>query len=446
MPLFSNWLQIDSGYYNYGTSVPSSSTGIYNTNLVLYVDATKTASYSSSGGNLWRDLSGNNRHMTLYNSTYNGINAIVFNGTNTYTITPNLITPFTTSNFNQTQEVWLNNINNAGNGFTNGVVISELGQTTINDGWHDSQMEIVNGVTKIRVWDQAIFTAGNTTGPKWTHIAWRYSVASGCLDGFVNGIKVVTSGNGNFRQNPFPGYYSALGPADSTSLGNGGYYSGLIGVYRTYNEVLSDQIIYQNYLYDSTTFLNGYSKWTGGTQINITGGLGNSPYSSTNVGAPTNWPVWQLFYANQNISFNRIRQYTNTNGNNSWQYYLAVPPTAGSINFSGANVVGIGSQTSVSYVADGFTTTTLSTSVNVNAGNYFLLGCVNGPYYKVFNNSSTNYVFMLSGVAKCTMINQSYYISHSSGSQTMEIPTDLGGSRVFNKINGIWCIGLDGIS
>jgi hypothetical protein len=85
-----------------------------------------------------------------------------------------------------------------------------------------------------------------------------------------------------------------------------------MGMYRTYNTVLSDDTIYKNYLYDSTTFLNSYSGWTPGTVINITGGLSNIPYTGTNIGASTNWPTWQLFYANQNMSFTKIRQYTNT--------------------------------------------------------------------------------------------------------------------------------------
>jgi hypothetical protein len=117
------------------------------------------------------------------------------------------------------------------------------------------------------------------------------------------------------------------------------------------------------------------------------------------------------------------------------------------MNFTGASITQIGSQTSSGYTAGGYITTTLSTTVNVNAGYYFLVGCTNGPYYKVFNSASNNYAFYLSGSLKFTMLKKSYYIAHSSGSQTMDtIPTDLGGSRVYNNVNGIWCIGLDGVS
>ena len=73
-------------------------------NLVLHLDATNTKSYSGSG-NTWYDLSGYDRHVTLYNSpafdnssggaiTFDGVNEYgeatnwgVIGGTSSYTVT-----------------------------------------------------------------------------------------------------------------------------------------------------------------------------------------------------------------------------------------------------------------------------------------------------------------------------------------------------------------------
>jgi hypothetical protein len=259
MPL-GFWYQKNSGYLE-----QSSPTGIHMNQLVVYLDATQSTSYPSTGSTIWYDLSGRNNNMILYNCTGNGVNAIVFNGTSSYTLSPNLLTAFSASSFNQTQEIWFNNINRTGNAYTDGVLISELGQAIINSGWHDSQIEIVNGSGRLRVWDQnkpAGLGVGNLTGPNWTHIAWRYNASSGTLDGFINGSKVSTNGPGRFRLNPFPGYHVSLGAVDSTNLGDGGYFSGLIGAYRNYSASISDAIIYKNYLYDAPRFVNSYSRWT----------------------------------------------------------------------------------------------------------------------------------------------------------------------------------------
>lgn len=449
MPI-GGWFLRDSGYIAQSLPTgPSSPTGIYTSNLVLYVDASISKSYPSTGTNLWYDLSGNNNHMTLYNCTGNGINAIVFNGVSSYTLSPNLLSIFTSASFNQTQEIWFNNINSAGTSFTNGILIDELGQAAINTSWHDSQLEIVGGQGRIRVWNEfkpSGIPLRMFTGPAWTHVAWRYNAQSGTLDGFVNGIKTSGTGFGYFRINPNPGYYCSLGATDSTNLGDGGYYSGLVGMYRTYNAVIPDDIIYQNYLYESTRFLNSYNGWTPGTVVQITGGLGPIPYSSSNIGAATNWPTWQLFYANQTMSFSKIRQYTDTNGSNSWSYYYALSRSGAGSSFSGSTGVFIGAQSSTSYTPGGFTTTTLTNTVTIPAGYYFLVGCVNGPYYKVFNTGPVAYAFQQTGTTKYTMFKKSYYITHGSGSTTMEIPTALDGTRSFNNVNGIWCIALDGIT
>lgn len=54
--------------------------------LVLFMDAGNLASAPTSGGNIWRDISGNNNNGTFFNTpTFNVFNkSIKFNGTNSY--------------------------------------------------------------------------------------------------------------------------------------------------------------------------------------------------------------------------------------------------------------------------------------------------------------------------------------------------------------------------
>jgi hypothetical protein len=98
-------------------------------------------------------------------------------------------------------------------------------------------------------------------------IGWRYS-STGLLSGFFDGVlanQLVVS-----RLNPTPGYYVALAVTDSTSLGNGNYFSGLIGAYRTYNRTLSNQEILQNYNYERR-FFSVLLQGNATTTMNITG-------------------------------------------------------------------------------------------------------------------------------------------------------------------------------
>ena len=59
-------------------------TCLTNSSLVLHLDAGNTASYN--GGTTWNDLSGNDSHVTLTNTTFSSANggSIAFNGTSSY--------------------------------------------------------------------------------------------------------------------------------------------------------------------------------------------------------------------------------------------------------------------------------------------------------------------------------------------------------------------------
>src|SRR5262245_22698067 len=72
---------------------------------------------------------------TLPTLVDNAGKALSFNGSNTFLITPNLRTSFT--NESATAELWFK-------ADAPGVLMSELGQSSINTGWHDSQIEVLS--------------------------------------------------------------------------------------------------------------------------------------------------------------------------------------------------------------------------------------------------------------------------------------------------------------
>ena len=182
-----------------------------------------------------------------------------------------------------------------------------------------------------------------------------------------------------------------------------------------------------------------------GTLIPIVSSATVIPYTNTTSQTPTNSPCWQMYYANQSVTFSQIIQYTYTNGTNSWNWYICVAPAANSQNFAGATVSSSIGFTNTTYTSGGTTATTVTTQT-VPAGYYFLVGCVSGPYYKTFNAASTNYIFTSGGVPKVTMMNICYWRTHGAADQTMNIPTQLGGSGTYNApANTIWCLNLGGI-
>ena len=239
--------------YNFGPAsyTLNSNSGPSTSNLFQWLDATNSSSYPGSG-NTWYDLSGNSNNMSLSNCYYTGGNSFYFNGINSYSLSPNMLSFISSSSFNQTQEVWIKNY--VEGTYTNGVVISEQGNLPFNSGWHDSQIEIVSGTGKIRVWNNSGLNLGTFQTNDWKQVVWRYNASSGALDGFVNGVKTVGSGNGLFRINVNPNYYVALGQQDNTNLGDGGFYKGFIGIYRNYNKALTDSEILQNYNTDKNKF------------------------------------------------------------------------------------------------------------------------------------------------------------------------------------------------
>ncbi|MGO9923686.1 MAG: choice-of-anchor Q domain-containing protein, partial [Isosphaeraceae bacterium] len=162
--------------------------------------------------------------------------ALSLNGANQYAITPNLASLFANSNASVTVSLWFKATGP-------GVIMDELGQTALNTGWHDSQIEILaNGTVKVRVWNLSAVTLGTASFNAWHNVVLRYSAGTQTLDGFLDGVQSTSSTSGG-RSTPYGsgyGLYYAFGATDTTNLGSGAYFNGLIQYISIFNRPLSN--------------------------------------------------------------------------------------------------------------------------------------------------------------------------------------------------------------
>ena len=124
-----------------------------------------------------------------------------------------------------------------------GVIMDELGQTALNTGWHDSQIEILaNGTVEVRVWGLSAVTLGTASFNAWHNVVLRYSAGTQTLDGFLDGVQSTSTTSGG-RSTPYGsgyGLYYAFGTTDTTNLGSGAYFNGLIQNISIFNRPLSN--------------------------------------------------------------------------------------------------------------------------------------------------------------------------------------------------------------
>ena len=135
----------NSGNITMNVTVPP----IITTGLILNYNINDTSSYPGTGTAV-TDLTGSS-NATLYNSptyTATGGGYLTFNGSNQYlglnTSLNTKLSPVNTSTIISIF-VWAYPMDN-------GVIVQEIGQTTPNAGWHDSQIEMVAGTLKFSVW------------------------------------------------------------------------------------------------------------------------------------------------------------------------------------------------------------------------------------------------------------------------------------------------------
>lgn len=125
----------------------------------------------------------------------------------------------------------------------NGVIVDELGQSTIDTAWHDSWISLENGNVYIRVWSLGCTSIGSINLNQWSNIILTYNgtafygYINGNLTGHVSGTRSTPGGSSSM--------YYPLGVEDSTNCGgnSGSYFTGNMSNYQFYNSSLSQSQI-----------------------------------------------------------------------------------------------------------------------------------------------------------------------------------------------------------
>jgi hypothetical protein len=132
----------------------------------------------------------------------------------------------------------------------NGVILSEQGGTSLNAGWHDSQIEMVSGSMKFGMWNGAGVTSVTssvaTPFNDWYYVGMVYNGST--LTAYINGVNV---GSVSFnRQAPYnngSNLHYAIAAEDFTSMGDGSYAKMYLGRFEVFNYALTSSQILYNY-------------------------------------------------------------------------------------------------------------------------------------------------------------------------------------------------------
>lgn len=212
--------------------------------LVVNYDFSKSPGFTrgaTTATNLAGTASGN---PTLYNAPtfMNSLGFISFNGSNQYLATPNLRTYFKTVNSSVqrsfTISFWFYPIT------ANGVLVSELDSHVPSGGWHASNIEIINGFIKYRIWNGPIITSATSVNlNQWHHIALVYDGTS--VKGYLNGILQGTQAGA--REIPPTSQNYAIGAGETTNMGTAAYGNFHLSQFKLYNLPFTDKEILQDY-------------------------------------------------------------------------------------------------------------------------------------------------------------------------------------------------------
>lgn len=291
-------------------TLPIQQSNIPKNNLVVNYDFSKTASYTrgaTNTTNLASTLTGTASLVGTPNFM-NSLGFVSFNGTSQYLVTPDLRPYFKTvntsvqSSFSMSFWIYPTQLN--------GVLVSELNSQTPNGGWHASNIEIVNGIIKYRVWpSSAAVSSSLVTLNQWYHIAMVYDGSN--LNGYLNG---VLQGSLSYtREIPTSAQNYAIGAPETTNMGAGGYGGFNLAEFKLYQLPLTDSDILQEYnvrkneldytihspaTNSNPTYWNISSAWN-----NSTGSYG--AYDAFSVAHYTPWLNSTLGWAAQTLDANQ---------------------------------------------------------------------------------------------------------------------------------------------
>jgi hypothetical protein len=212
--------------------------------LVVNYDFSKSATFTRGGTTVTNIAGTASGNATIYNSPIfmNSLGFISFNGSNQYLATPNLKTYFKSVNTSVqksfTISFWFYPITSTG------LVISELDSHTPSGGWHASNVEIINGYIKYRIWNGPIVTSTTSVNlNQWYHIALVYDGTS--VKGYLNGVLQGTQAGE--REIPTSNQIYAIGAGETTNMGTASYGNFSLSQFKLYNLPLTDKDVLVEY-------------------------------------------------------------------------------------------------------------------------------------------------------------------------------------------------------
>jgi hypothetical protein len=138
----------------------------------------------------------------------------------------------------------------------NGNVVTDLNSTSINGGYHTTDIEMVGGVLKFSVWAKpSIITSGTIALNTWHHVVLVYTGTK--LNAYVDNAFVGTatySRDGPAMGSLTAGQYFGVGAADGTNMGSGAYGSFLLGDVKFYASALSAAEVSNLYLAEEPNY------------------------------------------------------------------------------------------------------------------------------------------------------------------------------------------------
>ena len=277
-------------------------------NLVVNYDFSKSAGYTrgaTTATNLAGTASGN---PTLYNSPIylNSLGYISFNGSNQYLATPNIRTYFKTVNTTVqksfTMSFWFYPLTSSG------VLVSELDSHVPSGGWHASNVEILNGFIKYRIWNGPIITSSSAvTLNQWHHVALVYDGTS--VKGYLNGVLQGTQAGA--REIPPSSQNYAIGAGETTNMGTAAYGNFHLSQFKIHNLPLTDNEISQEYELRKSEFdytihspkTNSNPSYWSVSSVWAGDGFGGSGHFSPWLNSDLGWAAGSL-NTSQNITLN----------------------------------------------------------------------------------------------------------------------------------------------
>jgi hypothetical protein len=209
--------------------------------LVVNYDFLKSTSFTR-GNTTVSNISGSGSANLSGTPTFmNSLGFISFNGTSQYVMSPNLRSYFKAINTSTqktfTMSLWIYPT------ALNGVIVSEHESQTLNSGFFTSNIELVNGYIKYKVWDGTPITSSLITLNRWYHVSMVYDGAT--LKGYLNGISQGSQAYD--RVIPPAGQFYGIGSPSSTNMGSGAYGNFYLSQFKLYNLPFTDKDVSLEY-------------------------------------------------------------------------------------------------------------------------------------------------------------------------------------------------------